>query len=172
LKCHDKPVKTDKQEFADMKRLLASNPFPHGPIQNRDCSACHNPHGSRNFRLLADRYPQEFYVPFFTSNYGLCFRCHDAALATEEHTTSATEFRDGDRNLHSVHVNRASHGRTCRSCHEVHASADPKHIGITVPFGTWKLPVKFEKTDNGGSCAPGCHEVQKYNRQPVKPVKQ
>ncbi len=172
LKCHDKTVKDKKREYADIKKLLAANPYPHGPILNRDCSSCHNPHGSPYFGLLTNQYPQGFYAPFFTSSYDLCFRCHDAALATEERTKSATEFRDGDRNLHFVHVNRTSHGRTCSSCHEVHASADPKHIRATVPFGTWKLPVKFEKTENGGSCAPGCHAVQKYDRRPAKPGKQ
>jgi predicted CXXCH cytochrome family protein len=172
LKCHDKPVKGKNQEFADMKQLLAANPFPHGPIQNRDCAACHNAHGSPYYRLLTNQYSQNFYAPFFISNYDLCFRCHDAALATEEHSTKATEFRDGDRNLHFVHVNRESHGRTCRSCHEVHASATAEHIETTVPFGTWKLPIKFEKTEKGGSCSPGCHEVQKYDRQSAKPGKQ
>jgi len=172
MKCHDKPVKTEKQEVADMKKLLAANPYLHDPIQNRDCSACHNPHGSPYFQLLTNQYSQNFYAPFFISNYDLCFRCHDAGLATEEHTTSATKFRDGDRNLHFVHVNRASHGRTCRSCHEAHASTTPQLIGATVPFGTWKLPINFEKTEKGGSCAPGCHEAQKYDRQSVSPGKQ
>jgi predicted CXXCH cytochrome family protein len=176
LKCHDKTVKDkrqadNKQEFAGMKQLLASNPYPHGPIQNRDCSGCHNPHGSNYYRQLTNQYPQGFYAPFFISNYDLCFRCHDAALATQERTTSVTEFRDGDRNLHFVHVNKTSHGRTCRSCHEVHASANPKQIAATVPFGKWELPVKFEQTENGGSCTPGCHALQKYSRQPAKPGK-
>ena len=165
LKCHDKTIKAGTQEFVDMKQLLAANQNRHGPLQRRDCSACHNPHGSSHFRLLTNEYPKDFYAPFFTSNYDLCFRCHESALATDEHTTSTTEFRDGDRNLHFVHVNRTSHGRTCRSCHEVHASTLPKHIGVTVPFGNWRLPVKFEKTENGGSCTPGCHAVQKYDRQ-------
>jgi predicted CXXCH cytochrome family protein len=168
LKCHDKKVKAENQEFADMKQLLAANPYRHGPIQNRDCSACHNPHGSPYFRLLTKQYPQGFYSPFFASNYDLCFRCHDAALATDERTARATEFRDGDRNLHFVHVNKASHGRTCRSCHEDHASTTPEYIGATVLFGTWKLPIQFEKTKNGGSCAPGCHAVEKYDRQSAK----
>ena len=172
LKCHDKPVKTTTQEFADIKQRLTANPYPHGPIQNRDCSACHNPHGSPYFRMLTNQYPRDFYAPFFASNYDLCFRCHDAALAKEERTTSATEFRDGDRNLHFVHVNKPSHGRTCRSCHEVHASATPQLIGATVSFGNWELPVKFEKTGNGGSCAPGCHAIQKYDRQSAKSAKQ
>jgi predicted CXXCH cytochrome family protein len=172
LKCHDKTVKKEKQEFADMKQLLAANPYPHGPIQNRDCSACHAPHSSPYFRLLTNQYPNGFYAPFFISNYDLCFRCHKAALATEERTTGATEFRDGDRNLHFIHVNKTSHGRTCRSCHEVHASANPKQIAATVPFGNWELPVKYEKTENGGSCTPGCHTLQKYSRLPAIPGKQ
>jgi predicted CXXCH cytochrome family protein len=174
LKCHDETVedKDKKQEFADMKKLLAANPYPHGPIQNRDCSGCHNSHGSQYFRLLTNQYPQGFYSPFFVSNYDLCFRCHEAALATEEHTTSATDFRDGDRNLHFLHVNKASHGRTCSSCHTVHASANPDHIAGTVPFGNWELPIKYEKTEDGGSCAPGCHALQKYRRQPAGSAKQ
>jgi predicted CXXCH cytochrome family protein len=172
LKCHDKPVKKDNQEFADMKKVLAANPFWHDGIQNRNCSACHNPHGSPYFQSLTNQYTPNFYAPFFISNYDLCFRCHDAGLATTEHTTSATEFRDGDRNLHYVHVNKESHGRTCRSCHDVHASTTPQLIGTTVPFGTWKLPINFEKTKSGGSCTPGCHEAQKYDRQAAKDGKQ
>jgi len=172
LTCHDEPVESETEEFADMKQLLAANPYPHGPIQNRDCSGCHDSHGSPYFRLLTDQYPQSFYVPFFVSNYDLCFRCHDAALATEERITSATDFRDGERNLHFVHVNKASHGRTCRSCHAVHASANPKHIAATVPFGNWELPIKYEATEDGGSCAPGCHALQKYSRQSGESAKQ
>lgn len=168
LKCHDKTVKAGQQDLADMKLLLASNPEHHGPIQNRDCSGCHNPHSSPYFRLLTNEYPKEFYAPFFLSRYALCFRCHDSGLAQEERTTTLTGFRDGDRNLHFVHVNRTSNGRTCRSCHEVHASVSPEYIGQTVPFGTWKLPLKFVKTDDGGGCEPGCHEAQKYDRQLVK----
>jgi predicted CXXCH cytochrome family protein len=171
LKCHDKAVKDkdQKHEFANMQKLLEANPYTHGPIQNRNCSACHNPHGSPYYRLLTNQYTQSFYAPFFISNYDLCFRCHDSALATEEHTTSATEFRDGNRNLHFIHVNKTSHGRTCRSCHEAHASTNPKLVAATVPFGNWKLPVKFEETQSGGSCTPGCHPPKSYSRQPAKP---
>jgi predicted CXXCH cytochrome family protein len=168
LKCHDKTVKAGQRDLADMKLLLTSNPVHHGPIQDRDCSGCHNPHSSTYSRLLTDNYPKEFYAPFFPSRYALCFRCHDAGLAKDERTTNLTGFRDGDRNLHFIHVNRTSNGRTCRSCHEVHASVSPKYIGQTVPFGKWQLPIKFVKTDSGGGCEPGCHEAQKYDRQLVK----
>jgi predicted CXXCH cytochrome family protein len=168
LKCHDKTVKAGQLDLADMKLLLASNPVHHGPIQNRDCSGCHNPHSSPYFRLLTNDYPKGFYSPYFPSKYALCFRCHDSGLAKEERTTTLTGFRDGDRNLHFVHVNRASNGRTCRSCHDVHASGSPKYIGQTVPFGKWKLPIKFVITADGGGCEPGCHEAQKYDRQLAK----
>ena len=169
LKCHDKTVKADQNDLADIKQLLDSNPKHHGPIQDRYCSGCHNPHSSPYFRLLTNDYPKGFYSPYFPSRYALCFRCHDSGLAKDERTTTLTGFRDGDRNLHFVHVNRASNGRTCRSCHDIHASVSPKYIGQTVPFGKWKLPVKFVKTDNGGGCEPGCHEAQKYDRQLAKP---
>jgi predicted CXXCH cytochrome family protein len=164
LKCHDKPVKVGEYELANIKELLAQNPNHHGPIQSKDCAACHNPHSSPYFRLLTDDYPEEFYAPFFESNYALCFRCHESKLAKESQTTTGTGFRDGDRNLHFIHVDRSSHGRTCRSCHEIHASSLPKHIGATVPFGEWGLPVKFSKTESGGSCEPGCHTARKYDR--------
>lgn len=168
LKCHDKTVKAGQQDLADIKQLLASNPEHHGPIQNRDCSGCHNPHSSSYFRLLTNNYPKGFYSPYFPSSYALCFRCHDSGLAKEARTTTLTGFRDGDRNLHFVHVNKTSNGRTCRSCHDVHASVSPKYIGQTVPFGKWQLPVKFVKTDNGGGCEPGCHAAEKYDRQLAK----
>jgi predicted CXXCH cytochrome family protein len=168
LKCHDKTVKAGQNDLADIKQLLESNPEHHGPIQDRNCSGCHNPHSSPYFRLLTDDYPKGFYSPYFPSRYALCFRCHDSGLARDERTTTLTGFRDGDRNLHFVHVNRASNGRTCRSCHEVHASVSPKYIGQIVPFGKWKLPIKFVKTDDGGGCEPGCHEAQKYDRQLAK----
>lgn len=164
----DKPVKAGQNDLADIKQLLESNPEHHGPIQDRNCSGCHNPHGSPYFRLLTDGYPKEFYSPYFLSRYALCFRCHDSGLAKDERTTTLTGFRDGDRNLHFLHVNRTSNGRTCRACHEAHASTSPMYVGETVPFGKWKLPVKFVKTDNGGGCEPGCHEAQKYDRQSAK----
>jgi predicted CXXCH cytochrome family protein len=169
LKCHDKTiVKVGQNDIADLKQLLASNPEHHGPIKNRDCSGCHNPHSSPYVRLLTNDYPKGFYAPYFPSTYALCFRCHDSGLAKEERTSTLTGFRDGDHNLHFIHVNRTSNGRTCRSCHELHASGSPKYIAQTVPFGTWKLPIKFVKTDNGGGCEPGCHEAQKYDRKLVK----
>jgi predicted CXXCH cytochrome family protein len=165
LKCHDRAIKKDKYELTNMKQLLAANPEHHGPIQGKECSGCHRPHGSAYSGLLTNEYSKEFYAPFRESNYELCFRCHDSMLVKQERTTKLTDFRDGDRNLHFVHVNKTPKGRTCRSCHETHASTLPNHIRVSVPFGTWSLPVGFMKFENGGTCESGCHVVQKYDRQ-------
>ena len=164
LQCHDRHMDGDGAALGDMKKLLAENPDHHGPIREKDCSGCHQPHGSAHFRLLSAEYPKEFYAPFREQNFALCFGCHDPAMARDERTTAITDFRKGDRNLHYVHVNKTPKGRTCRSCHETHASSLPNHIRKSVPFGRWELPVNFTKTANGGTCAPGCHAPQSYDR--------
>jgi predicted CXXCH cytochrome family protein len=164
LSCHDEPIKVGQYELARIGQMLLANPMHHGPIQSKECSECHKPHGSSNFRLLTDEYPKESYTPFLESKYQLCFRCHEPTLAEEERTTTATGFRNGDRNLHFVHVNQVPTGRNCRLCHEVHASSLPKHMRISAPFGTWELPIGFNETEDGGSCSPGCHAMKKYER--------
>jgi predicted CXXCH cytochrome family protein len=165
LRCHDEPIKIGQYELQRIGQLLAANPRHHGPLQSKECSGCHKPHGSDNFRLLTDPYPKDMYTPFEKSKYDLCFRCHESTLVTEERTTTLTGFRDGDRNLHFVHVDKAPRGRTCGLCHQVHASTLPKHMGVTVRFGEWDLPLGFKKTETGGSCSPGCHSPQKYERK-------
>ena len=52
-----------------------------------------------------------------------------------------TSFRDGDVNLHYLHVNKAKRGRTCRACHSTHASKHNVIIRDSVPFGRWELPI-------------------------------
>ncbi len=47
----------------------------------------------------------------------------------------------------------------------MHGSGNSKLIADSVPFGKWSLPLKFVKTDTGGSCAPGCHKMQSYDRK-------
>jgi hypothetical protein len=62
-------------------------------------------------------------------------------------------------------VNKDRRGRTCRACHETHASDLPKHIRETVPYGVWELPIGFVKRDSGGGCTPGCHLPMDYDRE-------
>jgi len=166
--CHDRVLDTPNGKIVDMKEFLAKNKVYHGPIAQGDCSGCHNTHGSDNFRILREYFPPVFYAPFDPKNYELCFSCHEKSVVLDPTTRTLTGFRNGDQNLHFVHVNKAK-GRTCRACHDAHATNNPKHVRDVVPFGAWGLPVGFQKTAEGGSCLPGCHQKFGYDR--AKPVK-
>lgn len=78
---------------------------------------------------------------------------------------TATGFRDGDRNLHYLHVNRQKKGRSCRACHDMHASTQPFQLRERVKFGRWLMPLNFKKTETGGSCSTGCHKLRVYDRE-------
>ncbi len=167
LGCHNKEIAVPGgAKIKNIADVIAHAQFPHGPIREDDCIACHNTHASVNFRLLTKVFPQEFYKGFDVKNYALCFGCHQQTLVLDQQTTTLTGFRDGSKNLHFVHVNKEVKGRTCRACHEIHASNRPKHIREGVPFGKsgWILPINFEKTEHGGRCSPGCHKAMGYDR--------
>jgi predicted CXXCH cytochrome family protein len=136
----------------------------HGPNNDGKCTRCHEPHGSQNDHLLVATFPTEAYVPYSDDAYPLCFTCHKRDMVQYADTSFATNFRDGERSLHYVHVHKQK-GRSCRLCHSWHGSTTPMLIADSVPFGKWNLPLKFTKTDTGGSCAPGCHKPQHYDRK-------
>lgn len=148
----------------DIGELVAKKPNKHGPVADGDCVSCHGAHGSNFPKLLIKSYPERFYTSYDVKKYGLCFECHDDAMLRSAKTLSLTEFRDGDRNLHHLHVNKQRKGRTCRACHEMHAGDQPKMLRKETPFGKWKLPIGFTPTPTGGSCAPGCHKPFTYKR--------
>ncbi|MHC5028914.1 MAG: cytochrome c3 family protein [Planctomycetota bacterium] len=171
FECHDRDIEMpDGSILSDIKSVIEHGMSPHGPVAQDNCAACHMIHGGDNFRLLAQEYPPQFYAPFEEESYALCFGCHDKQLVYDERTTALTDFRNGDLNLHYLHVNRDKKGRTCRACHETHASSNAHHIRDSVPFGSgrWELPIGYQNTDTGGSCAPGCHKPFEYDR--VNPV--
>jgi len=179
MSCHDAEIEVDEDTKITAMGPLLSMEFTHGPIQEGNCSACHDPHGSDVFSILRDSYPRKFYAKWDPEMYSLCFRCHEESIFTDDKTETLTNFRNGETNLHYMHVNRAKKGRTCRACHEVHASSYPVHLAEAVPFGAWDMPINFEVTPNGGSCSPGCHDPQAYDREqaiepapkvPVEPV--
>jgi predicted CXXCH cytochrome family protein len=157
------PLKNISKQLAGKKHL-------HGPLEQGECVSCHDPHGSDFFRLLTGPYPEGLYFPYREGAYDFCLQCHDRNLLRFEETSLYTSFRDGKQNLHFVHVSDSRKGRTCRLCHESHASDGEKLISKGgLPFGDWKVPIRFEPTATGGSCAPGCHRPLSYDRQnPVK----
>lgn len=172
LTCHNKDIKTASgRTLKPMGPQLATKGMHlHGPLTDGNCGGCHEPHGNRRSSFLREAYPQKLHTAYAPEAYALCFRCHDRSLAADKYalTPVATGFRNGKVNLHYLHVNKPDRGRTCRACHTNHATKNPHMLADSVPFGTWKIPVGFQETGNGGTCTPGCHRKKGYDR--VKPV--
>jgi predicted CXXCH cytochrome family protein len=165
LACHDKKIEVSAAHVVPSMAILNDpKQFKHGPLREGDCSGCHLPHGGPINKLLAAAYPEPLYQPFSIDKYALCFSCHDKNLALQEKTTGLTKFRNGEQNLHYLHVNKQDKGRSCRACHATHTSAQPLHLRDTVPFGKWEMPIQFRPTPTGGSCSPGCHQEMRYDR--------
>jgi predicted CXXCH cytochrome family protein len=173
LKCHSQELITDEEGYKlqNIGKHLDENPDWHGPIQWGDCAMCHNPHGSDNLRMLNKPFPKTFYAKFDEKNY-ICFECHDADKIKKARTIEDTNFRNGNSNMHFVHVNKDK-GRTCRACHDFHGTKDyPHHLKKKTQFGKISFPLRFIETPTGGSCAPACHARRGYDREnPIKNLK-
>lgn len=167
MNCHTDPIKTEAATVASVKEVLDPKMVKHGPVAEGGCGGCHNVHGSKFDSLLIKQYPGTFYASFDVKDYELCFTCHDRQLALTKATTTLTRFRNGDQNLHYLHVNKQK-GRTCRACHSTHAGPNPMQVRESVPYGSWNMPVSFTPTTTGGTCEAGCHRELAYDRQ--KPV--
>ncbi len=152
LGCHDKV-------------LTPAMTVVHGPIRDGSCTACHEPHGGVQEKLLREAFPATAYAPYTDTAYALCFKCHRRELLQYPETSFATNFRDGERNLHFLHVNHAQKGRSCALCHSLHGGANAALVADSVAFGSWRLPLKFVQSASGGSCAPGCHRPATYDRK-------
>jgi predicted CXXCH cytochrome family protein len=165
LRCHDKD-NLGTPPLRNIKKELAGKKYLHGPLAAGECKACHDPHGSDDYRMLRGSYPATLYAPYKEGIYGACLNCHEKNLLRFPDTTIYTGFRNGNRNLHYVHVVNNRKGRTCRICHDTHASTGPKMISSEgTTFGDWKIPINFKISPSGGSCAPGCHKAFTYDRE-------
>ncbi len=169
IKCHGKDGLKDGEGVAltNFVTLLEEKSCHHAPIAKKDCSACHSAHGGKHFRLLVENYPKDFYAPYSKKNFALCNKCHKEESISRAQTTTLTGFRDGKRNLHAVHVNRQDRGRTCRACHEVHATKHSHLIRETVPYGAsgWSLDINYVRTTTGGRCTKTCHGEKSYKNR-------
>jgi predicted CXXCH cytochrome family protein len=168
VSCHskDRMLAGDGKPMTNYKSWLDSNKVWHEPVKAKDCSACHRTHGGNNFRLLVATYPPTFYAAYDKKVYALCYGCHNDKVVSVAETTTLTGFRDGSRNLHYVHVHK-ERGRTCRACHEVHASKQAHHIREGVPYGPkgYVLKINYTRLPTGGSCAKTCHDTKSYNNR-------
>ncbi len=137
----------------------------HQPFADKQCTACHTPHASRYGKLLVAPFAEDFYVQNDQQEqYGLCFECHDNELLDEPETDEYTNFRNGDLNLHYLHVNKETKGRSCRSCHLPHGSDQARLIRDRFPFGEREFQARYTLTETGGSCAAACHPAKRYDR--------
>jgi predicted CXXCH cytochrome family protein len=151
-----------------MKQQTKDSVYKHGPIKEGMCTACHEPHAGNVPKDLKYKFEKTFYNPFDLEVYSLCFKCHKESVVLNKRTEYLTNFRNGDRNLHFLHVNRQK-GRTCLACHEVHMGSQRRHIRKLTPFGTWEIPINFTLTETGGRCSANCHIPKEYDRKnPVK----
>jgi len=148
----------------DLKGKIDAAEFKHRPVADNACGSCHLPHSSEYTNLHLALFPGGRYTDYHTESYALCFTCHEEAITDEPHTETLTEFRNGKLNLHYLHVHKEDHGRTCLACHNWHAGSLPRLIREEAPYGTWMVPMRFEVTETGGSCSPGCHEKYSYDR--------
>ncbi|MEW6428097.1 MAG: cytochrome c3 family protein [Thermodesulfobacteriota bacterium] len=132
--------------------------------KSTDCSYCHSAHVSSFPALLAAPLEGATYVSYGDQTYSFCFSCHNRNMLQFADTMHYTSFRDGKKNLHYIHSNKRRRGINCRVCHEIHQAKAPSLMAERTPYGEWQMPIHFKKTENGGSCAPGCHPLKTYER--------
>jgi predicted CXXCH cytochrome family protein len=162
FKCHDQELEVNGKKTKNMRQLVTGSKVVH-PALNGGCSSCHKPHASTENYLLISAFPRELYAPGKKDNYAVCWECHDSDLLDLAATTTATNFRNGERNLHNLHL-RGVRGRSCVLCHDMHASNNKFLILDKIAFGKWTFQVNFTPSDSGGSCSPGCHGFVGYKR--------
>jgi predicted CXXCH cytochrome family protein len=148
----------------ELQTQIAAAKFKHRPASDNWCIACHLPHGSKYGKLLFADYPSTTVSAYDPAKYALCFTCHREVIVRERYADSQTNFRNGRLNLHYLHVNRGNGGHTCRACHIEHASSQPAHIREKAPSANWEIPIKFTRSNTGGSCLTGCHKEYTYDR--------
>jgi predicted CXXCH cytochrome family protein len=162
LNCHDREREVNGRKTKNIRKLLAESKVIH-PAINGGCTSCHKPHASPENYLLISAVPAELYVAGKRDNYAVCWECHDSDLLELAETETATNFRNGAKNLHSLHL-KGPRGRSCVLCHDVHASNSKYLILDKIAFGKWSFTMNFAPADSGGSCSPGCHGFTSYKR--------
>jgi predicted CXXCH cytochrome family protein len=164
LSCHNKEYLSELGKIKNIKEEIDKSKYVHEPVKE-GCSSCHDPHAVKYPFLLTDYSSPMMYTPANTLNFQLCFNCHDKELMTIKRGNLATNFRNGNKNLHYVHL-EGEKARNCNICHATHAADGKYLIKEKIWFGQWEMPIGFEADLNGGSCLTGCHKKMEYNRSP------
>jgi predicted CXXCH cytochrome family protein len=163
LKCHNKTILTDSATVTNINQVLSRAISIHPPVESGGCVICHNPHFSEKKFLLIGNFPSDQYVQATSDNFEICFMCHETDLLEAPSTEFGTNFRNGKKNLHFVHIN-GDRGRNCTMCHDIHGAASDRLIRDKLKFGSWEMKIEFMLTDNGGSCLTACHSKKSYVR--------
>jgi len=163
LRCHNKTIIKDSIRISNINQLLSDAKSVHAPVESGECVTCHNPHFAEQRSLLIGFFPSEQYVNATLENFEICFLCHDSDIIDSQMTEFGTNFRDGNRNLHFVHIN-GDKGRNCTVCHDMHGAANDRLIIDRLRFGKWEMKIIFDTNENGGTCLTGCHSERKYDR--------
>lgn len=169
LTCHDISIQTEGRALENVGQELANSKVVHPAMEVSGCQTCHNPHGADQPALLRSGYPAGKYEPYKTSDYELCWHCHDSALVESEKGEGITQFRNGERNLHRVHLVELKRGRACHVCHTAHASDTPHLLREEIRFNQWVAPLKYTLLADGGACSTPCHTEKEY-RHSATPI--
>lgn len=129
LKCHD--------DFAEVLKKR----FVHTPVEERECSSCHNPHTSRHEKMLSaevgemckdcheDMFPKQPRSSHEVFVQGRCTSCHDPHAADNESNTiragSALCFECHSELGGRIVDNEFQHEpvtKSCLKCHDPHTS--------------------------------------------------
>ena len=150
LTCHDLPIQADNRQLENVGEHLREAKIIHGGKQGLVCASCHTPHGSDQSSLLRPGYPSGAYETYSSIKYALCWECHTPALVESVQGKGITNFRNGEVNLHRVHVVELQRGRACHLCHEPHASDKPHLLRTRLRFGAWDTSFGYEPLADGG----------------------
>jgi len=143
------------------------------------CGECHEPHTSEHPKLFTANLTLERLARFEEAQGELCFNCHDAEALTTKGSED-TEFRNGQENLHALHLTggakpnkygfiKKKDGQTCVACHLPHSSL--QHSLVRTEFeckGIFCYTMRFRPNESGGTCIVGCHKPRTYSRNATK----
>lgn len=179
LKCHASHKEGDSKAHVKLPEnipLIKIGSWRHGESSGKilRCSQCHAVHGSDQKAFLKTKYSSQTYQIFSDQTLMLCFKCHNSKLVTEtkEGSKAVTKFRNGDVNLHHLHIKGTARKRSCGACHEVHGATQKMLVKTGFEIHGIKFPIKYEKNERGGNCTTACHQKYSYDReQPVLNLK-